>query len=76
MLQQPWTLANRAQLISGSSFQTIESLLAWLVEELRQKFFTHDVDRGACIRLRVGKPHAVPFADAPAVEITRPARAE
>ncbi|EUC28739.1 hypothetical protein COCCADRAFT_8931 [Bipolaris zeicola 26-R-13] len=64
------------ELISGSSFQTIESLLAWLVEELRQKFFTQDVDQGAWIKLRVGKPHAVPFADAPAVEIMRPVRSD
>ncbi|CAE7032391.1 hypothetical protein CFE70_004603 [Pyrenophora teres f. teres 0-1] len=62
------------ELISVSSFQTIESLLAWLVGELKQKFFTQEVDQDAWIRLRIGKPHAVPFADAPAVEITRPIR--
>lgn len=62
------------QLISGSSFQTIESLVAWVIEELRQKFFTQEADQGAWIKLRVGKPHAVPFADAPAVEIARPVR--
>ncbi|USP76403.1 hypothetical protein yc1106_03677 [Curvularia clavata] len=59
------------ELISGSSFQTIESLVAWVIEELRLKFFTQEADQGAWIKLRVGKPHAVPFADAPAVEITR-----
>ncbi|KAG9194096.1 hypothetical protein G6011_04131 [Alternaria panax] len=62
------------ELISESTFQTIESLLAWLVEELKQKFFTQDVDQNAWIKLRIGKPHAVPFADAPAVEITRSVR--
>lgn len=62
------------ELISGSTFQTIESLLAWLVEELRQKFFTQEVDQSAWIKLRIEKPHAVPFADAPAVEVTRPVR--
>ncbi|KAL6704694.1 hypothetical protein ACN47E_007976 [Coniothyrium glycines] len=60
------------QLVSESSFQTIESLLAWLVDELRQKFFTKEGDQQAWIRLRIEKPLAVPFADAPAVEITRP----
>lgn len=62
------------ELISGSTFQTIESLLAWLVEELRQKFFTQEVDQSVWIKLRIEKPHAVPFADAPAVEVTRPVR--
>ncbi|KAH7355698.1 Dihydroneopterin aldolase-domain-containing protein [Pyrenochaeta sp. MPI-SDFR-AT-0127] len=62
------------QLISDSSFQTIESLLAWLVEQLRQKLFTREEDQDAWVRLRIEKPLAVPFADAPAVEITRPVR--
>ncbi|KAI4952466.1 hypothetical protein J4E91_002937 [Alternaria rosae] len=62
------------ELISGSTFQTIESLLAWLIDELRQRFFTEEADQNAWIKLRVSKPHAVPFADAPAVEITRPVR--
>lgn len=62
------------ELISGSSFQTIESLLAWLIDELKQKFFNQNVDQEAWIRLRIGKPHAVPFADAPAVEVMRPVR--
>jgi dihydroneopterin aldolase len=64
------------QLISDSSFQTIESLLAWLVDELREKFFTKEADDDAWIRLRIAKPHAVPFADAPAVEIMRPVRVD
>ncbi|KAF1942411.1 hypothetical protein EJ02DRAFT_402510 [Clathrospora elynae] len=62
------------KLISQSSFQTIESLLAWLVDQLREKYFTREEDNDAWIRLRIGKPHAVPSADAPAVEITRPVR--
>lgn len=60
------------QLISESSFQTIESLLAWLVDELKKKFFIKPGDQQAWLRLRIEKPLAVPFADAPAVEITRP----
>jgi hypothetical protein len=45
-----------------------------VVQELREKFFTKEEDQGAWIRLRMEKPMAVPFADAPAVEITRPVR--
>jgi dihydroneopterin aldolase len=67
-------LTDTLQLISNSSFQTIESLLAWLVDELREKFFTKEADDDAWIRLRISKPQAVPFADAPAVEIMRPVR--
>ncbi|KAF2848584.1 hypothetical protein T440DRAFT_401030 [Plenodomus tracheiphilus IPT5] len=62
------------QLVAATSFQTIESLLAWLIEELRQKFFTREGDQDAWIRLRIAKPLAVPFADAPAVEMMRPVR--
>jgi hypothetical protein len=45
-----------------------------VVQQLRQQFFTED-DEGAYIRLRVAKPMAVPFADAPAIEILRPVKA-
>lgn len=68
-------LTDVPQLISESSYQTIESLLTWLIEELRRKFFIREEDQDAWIRLRIAKPLAVPFADAPAVEITRPVRA-
>ncbi|CAO2649742.1 Nn.00g010340.m01.CDS01 [Neocucurbitaria sp. VM-36] len=64
------------ELISESSYQTIESLLAWLIEELKQRFFTREEDQDAWIRMRIEKPLAVPFADAPAVEITRPVRSK
>ena len=67
-----WT--NTSQLISESSYQTIESLLAWVIKELKERFFTAADDQDAWIRLRIEKPLAVPFADAPAVEITRPVR--
>ncbi|KAF2786201.1 hypothetical protein K505DRAFT_380419 [Melanomma pulvis-pyrius CBS 109.77] len=60
--------------ISNSSFETLESLSAMVVQELRQKFFT-EADEGSYIRLRVAKPMAVPFADAPAIEIFRPVKA-
>jgi len=62
------------QLVSASSFQTIESLLAWLMEELKRGFFTRDEDQDAWVRLRIAKPLAVPFADAAAVEMVRPMR--
>ncbi|OAL04611.1 hypothetical protein IQ06DRAFT_267942 [Phaeosphaeriaceae sp. SRC1lsM3a] len=60
--------------ISASEFQTIESMLEWVVQLLREQYFTSDEDQATVIRLRIEKPLAVPFADAPAVEITRPVR--
>ncbi|KAH7067138.1 hypothetical protein FB567DRAFT_541831 [Paraphoma chrysanthemicola] len=61
--------------ISTTEFQTLESMLEWTVQVLRKKYFLHSGDQGGSIRLRIEKPLAVPFADAPAVEITRPVRA-
>ena len=65
---------NLQQIVSATEYETLESLLAFVVQELRSKFFDKEEDQGAYIRLRMEKPMAVPFADAPAVEITRPAR--
>jgi hypothetical protein len=41
-----------------------------VIREVREKFIRQG-DKGARIRLRVEKPMAVPFADAPAIEIYR-----
>lgn len=57
--------------IESSSFETLESLATMVVAQLRRDIF--HPDGGANIRLRVEKPMAVPFADAPAIEIFRPA---
>ncbi|KAF2822407.1 hypothetical protein CC86DRAFT_329934 [Ophiobolus disseminans] len=58
--------------ISTTDFKTLESMLEWAIKLVRDKFFTRDGDKDSWIRLRIEKPLAVPFADAPAVEITRP----
>ncbi|KAJ4300002.1 hypothetical protein N0V90_005250 [Kalmusia sp. IMI 367209] len=61
-------------IISGSSFETLESLATTVIQQLREKFFTHAFDDPSFVRLRIEKPHAVPAADAPAIEIYRPVR--
>jgi hypothetical protein len=66
-------LADTKQNISASEFQ---SMLEWTVQSLRKQFFTREEDQDSIIRLRIEKPLAVPFADAPAVEIMRPVRAQ
>lgn len=60
------------QIVSATEYETLESLLTFVVQELKTKFFTKEEDKSAYIRLRMEKPLAVPFADASAVEITRP----
>lgn len=65
-------MTNVVQQISATAFQTLESMLEWTVQLLRKQFFTRAEDQSSWIRLRIEKPLAVPFADAPAVEITRP----
>jgi hypothetical protein len=52
----------------------LESMLEWTIQRLREQFFTREEDQDLVLRLRIEKPLAVPFADAPAVEITRPLR--
>lgn len=56
--------------IEESSFETLESLATTVVAQLMNGF-VHSFSPGANIRLRVTKPMAVPFADAPAIEIFR-----
>ncbi|KAF2010584.1 hypothetical protein BU24DRAFT_427697 [Aaosphaeria arxii CBS 175.79] len=59
------------EVISKSTFDTLESLSARVVDQFRDDFFSK-VDGDAWLRLRIEKPLAVTFADAPAVEILRP----
>jgi hypothetical protein len=46
-------------------------MLEWTIDLLRKEFFTRKEDENSILRLRIEKPLAVPFADAPAVEIMR-----
>ncbi|OCL02078.1 hypothetical protein AOQ84DRAFT_305424 [Glonium stellatum] len=56
--------------IEESSFETLESLATKVVSQLMDDF-VRPFSPGANIRLRVTKPMAVPFADAPSIEIFR-----
>jgi hypothetical protein len=45
------------------------------VHELRANYFDFEPEyNDVSIRLRVEKPMAVPFADAPSIEVVRPVR--
>ncbi|KAK7186773.1 hypothetical protein DPSP01_001123 [Paraphaeosphaeria sporulosa] len=58
--------------ISSSSFETLESLTTTVINHLRSNFFTDASDDRSLVRLQIEKPHAVPAADAPVIEIVRP----
>ncbi|KAJ4352118.1 uncharacterized protein N0V89_007464 [Didymosphaeria variabile] len=58
--------------ISSSSFETLESLSTTVINHLRNSFFTAEIDKISLIRLQIEKPHAVPAADAPVIDIIRP----
>ncbi|KAJ9636270.1 hypothetical protein H2201_006249 [Coniosporium apollinis] len=54
--------------VGNSNFETLESLATTVAAKIEAEFFQNNLP-GASIRLRVEKPVAVPFADAPAIEI-------
>ncbi|KAL5405534.1 hypothetical protein PMIN03_008393 [Paraphaeosphaeria minitans] len=60
--------------VSSSSFETLESLTTTVMDHLRSNFFTDTSDDRSSVRLQIEKPHAVPAADAPVIEIVRPVR--
>jgi dihydroneopterin aldolase len=68
-------MVNTKQEIVGSSFETLEALADNVVRGLRDDYFKSDPQyNDVFIRVRVEKPLAVPFADAPSIEIVRPIR--
>ncbi|KAL2358501.1 Dihydroneopterin aldolase-domain-containing protein [Cryomyces antarcticus] len=56
--------------IEQSSFETLESLATEEAEQLMRQFVLPETP-GSNVRIRLEKPLAVPFADAPAIEIFR-----
>ncbi|WPH00883.1 Hypothetical protein R9X50_00371500 [Acrodontium crateriforme] len=58
--------------IQGTEFETLETLVQFTMERIRTYFKTTDeVTSGSVVKLRLAKPQAVGFADAPAVEVCR-----
>ncbi|CAK4031806.1 hypothetical protein AC578_5716 [Lecanosticta acicola] len=58
------------QVIQETSFETLEMLADFTISQLRKKMLDA-VLPGARVQLRIEKPRAIAFADAPAVEIIR-----
>ncbi|KAI9680983.1 MAG: hypothetical protein M1829_001063 [Trizodia sp. TS-e1964] len=59
--------------IEEAAFETLESLASQVVAIIVKRF-VFILSPGSDVRLRVEKPSAVPFADAPGVEIVRSSR--
>ncbi|CZT20786.1 uncharacterized protein RCC_06644 [Ramularia collo-cygni] len=58
------------EIIQDTSFETLETLVEHLVSELRTKTLDKSFP-GSQLHLRIAKPRAIAFADAPVVEIIR-----
>jgi dihydroneopterin aldolase len=62
--------ANLLQIIQDTTFETLEKLVEFTYQQLRTKVLDATFP-GARVQLRIEKPRAIAFADAPAVEISR-----
>ncbi|KAK1079020.1 hypothetical protein LTR33_006735 [Friedmanniomyces endolithicus] len=58
------------QITQDTSFETLESLAEFTVKQLQQRLLNKMLP-GSQVQLRLEKPRAIPFADAPAVEVFR-----
>nr|POE99514.1 putative utp--glucose-1-phosphate uridylyltransferase [Quercus suber] len=58
------------QIIEATSFETLESLAEHTIQQLRENLLNERLP-GVQVRLRLAKPRAIVFADAPAVEVVR-----
>ncbi|KAK3071377.1 hypothetical protein LTR53_008729 [Teratosphaeriaceae sp. CCFEE 6253] len=58
------------EITSDTAFETLESLAEHTVQELQKRLLNETLP-GSQLRLRLEKPRAIAFADAPAVEVSR-----
>ncbi|KAK0944850.1 hypothetical protein LTR48_003474 [Friedmanniomyces endolithicus] len=58
------------QITQDTSFETLESLAEFTVKQLQERLL-NKILPGSQVHLRLEKPRAIPFADAPAVEVFR-----
>lgn len=58
------------KIVQDTSFETLETLADFTVVQLRKKMLD-EVLPGTRVQLRIEKPRAIAWADAPAVEVVR-----
>ncbi|KAI7480201.1 hypothetical protein KC351_g7139 [Hortaea werneckii] len=63
--------AKVAEIIKPTSFETLETLADHTTKLLQEEFLATRFPQGCILRLTISKPRAIPFADAPAVEVMR-----
>lgn len=62
---------SRLQIIKPTTFETLETLADHTAKLLQEEFLATRFPQGCILRLAISKPRAIPFADAPAVEVVR-----
>ncbi|KAI7159942.1 hypothetical protein KC349_g3830 [Hortaea werneckii] len=60
-----------AEIIKPTTFETLETLADHTAKLLQEEFLATRFPQGCILRLTISKPRAIPFADAPAVEVVR-----
>ncbi|KAI6969710.1 hypothetical protein KC332_g2090 [Hortaea werneckii] len=60
-----------AEIVKPTSFETLETLADHTARLLQEEFLATRFPQGCILRLTISKPRAIPFADAPAVEVMR-----
>ncbi|GAB7363180.1 hypothetical protein MBLNU230_g3463t1 [Neophaeotheca triangularis] len=58
------------ELITSTAFETLESLVDYVIDGLNGRLLTRNCP-GATVQLRLEKPRAIAFAEAPGVEVIR-----
>ncbi|GAB1738374.1 hypothetical protein NU219Hw_g3185t1 [Hortaea werneckii] len=59
------------EIIKPTTFETLETLADHTAKLLQEGFLATRFPQGCILRLTISKPRAIPFADAPAVEVMR-----
>lgn len=60
----------KRQVIEDTSFETLETLADYAVKQLQDRLLS-ELLPGCRVQLRLEKPRAIAFADAPVVEVIR-----
>jgi dihydroneopterin aldolase len=67
-MQGTCVMLTRLQIVEKTDFETLETLVEHTFDKLRSVFEQRSV-KSSVVHLRFEKPCAVPFADAPVIEV-------
>jgi hypothetical protein len=69
-MQRRMEMANEGQIVEPTTYETLETLIEYTVSELRTRVLDKDFP-GSTLRLKMVKPRAIAWADAPGLEVAR-----